>query len=114
MQGWGAQYRGNAQRASWRSKFTIHSTYPRTYLLTFLTLLTLPFCLSTQAALLARRRDGAGWRVQGESAPPTPHAWREASPLRWPERSVVTLGPLEIKTFKIVTKPALAVRVAAA
>ena len=72
------------------------------------------FTYPPKAALLARRRDGAGWRVQGESAPPAPHAWREASPLRWPEQSMVTLGPLEIKTFRIVTKPAPAVRVAAA
>jgi len=63
--------------------------------------------------LLARRRDSAGWRVQGETAPPAPHAWREAPPLHWPEQSVVTLGPLEIKTFRIVTKPAPTVRVAA-
>ena len=52
--------------------------------------------------------------MQGETAPPAPHAWREAPPLHWPEQSVVTLGPLEIKTFRIVTKPAPAVRVVAA
>ena len=72
----------------------------------------LPF--SPKAALLARRRDSAGWRVQGEAAPHAPHAWREAPALRWPEQSMVTLGPLEIKTFRIVTKLAPAVQVAAA
>ena len=71
-------------------------------------------CLKTNRPCEILSRNGAGWRVQGESAPPAPHAWREASPLRWPERSMVTLGPLEIKTFRIVTKPAPAVRVAAA
>ena len=51
----------------------------------------------------------------GCPVPPAPHAWRKAPPLRWPEQSVITLGPLEIKTFRIVTKlRASAVRGAAA
>ena len=106
------RHRGKAQRASLPLKI-YHPQHP--YLLTyFLCSLCLTVPISPQAALLARRRDSAGWRVQGEAAPHAPHAWREAPPLRWPEQSMVTLGPLEIKTFRIVTKLAPAVQVAAA
>ena len=53
-----------------------------------------------KAALLARREENARWPVDGETrGPPKAHEWRAAPPLQWESSTVVTLGPLEIKTF---------------
>lgn len=45
------------------------------------------------------------WHVDGEPhGPPKPHAWREAAPLQWEQSTLVTLGPLEVKTFLLTLK----------
>ena len=59
-----------------------------------------------KAEILARRRANAHWPVEGEAeGPPKPHTWRVAAgALHWEKSSVVTLGPLEIKTFLLTLK----------
>ena len=51
---------------------------------------------------------GGEWIVEGEATEPPPHSWRQAPPLQWDATrggsSVVTLGPLEIKTFILTLK----------
>ena len=50
--------------------------------------------------LLKRRQSQPAWRVVGESiGPPSTHAWRRVPPLDWATSTVISLGPLEIKTF---------------
>lgn len=50
--------------------------------------------------LLKRRQSQPAWRVVGESVgPPGTHAWRRVPPLDWATSTVISLGPLEIKTF---------------
>ena len=48
-----------------------------------------------KTAILARRREAAAWRRDGAHS----HPWRHAGALDYAASSVVTLGPLEIKTF---------------
>lgn len=48
-----------------------------------------------KSTIMERRQRNAKWTQDGEA----PHAWRTLPPLNFPAEPMVTLGPLEIKTF---------------
>lgn len=53
-----------------------------------------------KAELQRRRQAKSAWRIEGEpDGPPEAHDWRRTAPLDWSKSTVITLGPLEIKTF---------------
>ena len=53
-----------------------------------------------KADLNQNRASNGAWRVEGEASEAQRHSWRD--PLSVPDPSVVTLGPLEVKTFRVV------------
>ena len=60
-----------------------------------------------KASLTHRRASQTPWHIEGEAGgeaagvSPSIHPWRAGTPFDWRKNSVVTLGPLEIKTFLI-------------
>ena len=65
---------------------------------------TLILSLATTVALTGSAADRHLVSNGEARGAPKPHAWRGAPPLRWEASTVVTLGPLEIKTFLLTLK----------